>query len=99
MIVYDVAAKELDRESFPQHKIAGLVSGIKFIVLFSQEKPLWWKEINTHKHMHTHECINCAIMQEHTLSLIRLSGKNLLFLAYRYKSIWKILLSLKFSFS
>ena len=28
--------------------IAGLISGIKFIILFSQEKPLRWKEINTH---------------------------------------------------
>ena len=49
MIVYDVATKVLDTESFPQH-IAGLISGITFIVLFSQEKPLRWKEINTHTH-------------------------------------------------
>ena len=48
MIVYDIATKVLDRESFPQHAIADLSSGITFIVLFSQEKPLWWKEINTH---------------------------------------------------
>ena len=40
MIVYDVATKV--------H--AGLVSGITFIVLFSQEKPLRWKQINTHTH-------------------------------------------------
>ena len=56
MIVCDVAAKVLDRESFPQHNIASLISGITFTVLFSQEKPLQWKEIhkNTHKHTHTH---------------------------------------------
>ena len=40
MIVYDVARMVLDTESFPQHNIAGLISGITFIVLFSQEKPL-----------------------------------------------------------
>ena len=40
MIVYDVATKFLDTEVFAQHKIAGLISGITFIVLFSQKKPL-----------------------------------------------------------
>ena len=40
MIVYDVATKVLDTEIFPQHNSAGLISGIKFIDLFSQEKPL-----------------------------------------------------------
>ena len=40
MIVYNVATKVLDTEIFPQHDIAGLISGITF-VLFSQEKPLW----------------------------------------------------------
>ena len=49
MIVYDVATKVRDTESFPQHNIAGLISGITFIVFLSQEKPLSWKEINTHK--------------------------------------------------
>ena len=55
MIAYDVATKLLDTESFPQHIIADMSSGITF-VLFSQEKPLRWKEINTqiHKHTHTH---------------------------------------------
>ena len=50
MIVYDVATKVLDTESFPQH-IAGLISGVTF-VLFSQEKSLWWKGIDTHIHIH-----------------------------------------------
>ena len=54
MIVYDVATKVLDTESFPRHNIAGLISGITFIVLFSQENPLLWKEMNTHTHKHTH---------------------------------------------
>ena len=40
--------KVLDTEIFPDHNIAGLISGIAFIVLFSQEKPLQWKEIYTH---------------------------------------------------
>ena len=58
MIDYDVAIKVLDTESFPQRNITGLISGITFIVLFIQEKPLWWKEINvracTHTHTYTH---------------------------------------------
>ena len=55
--VYDclwVVTKVLDTESFPQHNIASLISGITFIVLFSQEKPLRWKGIHTHTHTHTH---------------------------------------------
>ena len=58
MIVYDVATKERDTESFPQHTIADLNSGITFIVLFNQEKPLQWKEINTHTQTHTHTHIH-----------------------------------------
>ena len=54
MIFYDVATKVLDTESFPQHNIVGLISGITFIILFSQEKRLRWKEIKTHTHTHTH---------------------------------------------
>ena len=54
MIVYDVATKVLDTESFPQHNSAALISGIIFIDLFSHEKPLRCKEINTHTHTHTH---------------------------------------------
>ena len=54
MIVYDVATKVLGTELFPQHNIADLNSVITFIVLFSQEKPLGCKEINTHTHTHTH---------------------------------------------
>ena len=53
MIAYDVATKLLDTESFPQHIIADMSSGITF-VLFSQEKTLRWKEINTHIHKNTH---------------------------------------------
>ena len=52
MIAYDVATKLLDTESFPQHSIAGLISGISFVVLFSQEKPLRWKDTHTHTHTH-----------------------------------------------
>ena len=53
MIVYDVTTKVLDTESFPRYNFAGLISGVTFIVLFSQEKPLRWKEINTHTHTQT----------------------------------------------
>ena len=62
MIAYDVATKLLDTESFSQRNFAGLISGITFIVLLSQEKPLRWKEIHTrarararaHTHTHNH---------------------------------------------
>ena len=40
IIIYNVATKVLDTELFPQHTIADLNSGITFIVLSSQEKPL-----------------------------------------------------------
>ena len=40
MIVYDVVTMVFDTEIFPQQNIAGPISGITFIVLFSQEKPL-----------------------------------------------------------
>ena len=40
MIVCGVATKVLDTEIFPQHKMANLNSGMTFMVLFSQEKPL-----------------------------------------------------------
>ena len=53
MIVFDVATKVLGTEEFLQHNIAELNSGTTLIVLFSQEKPLLWKEINTHTHTHT----------------------------------------------
>ena len=53
MIVYDVVTKVLDTEIFPQGNIAGLISGVTFIILFSQEKPLRGKEINTYTHAHT----------------------------------------------
>ena len=48
MIVHDVATKVLGAVEFPQHNIADLNSGITFIVLLTQEKPLRWKEIKTH---------------------------------------------------
>ena len=48
MIVFEVETKVLDTEIFPQYAIADLNSSITIIVLFSQEKPSWWKEINTH---------------------------------------------------
>ena len=55
MIVYDMATKVPGTEVFPQHHIAGLISGTTFIVLFSQETFLYGerKLINTHTHTHT----------------------------------------------
>ena len=34
MIVYDMVMNVLDTKWFPQHNIAGLISGITFIILF-----------------------------------------------------------------
>ena len=50
MIVYELAAKVLGTEEFPQHNIADLNSGITFIVFISQEKPLGLKEVNRYRH-------------------------------------------------
>ena len=47
MTAYDVVTKVLGTEEFPQHNITDLNSSTTFIVLLSQ-KPLRWKEINTH---------------------------------------------------
>ena len=51
MIVYDVVTKILDTEQFPQHNIAGLISGITFIALF-QSGEAFTVEGNKHKHTH-----------------------------------------------
>ena len=56
MIVHDVATKVLDTKIFHQRTITDLISDIKFIVLFSQKKPLWWKNIDTHRHTQTDTC-------------------------------------------
>ena len=49
MIVYDVATKVLDTELFPQPNIAGLISGITFVVLQSGET-FTVEHTHTHKH-------------------------------------------------
>ena len=54
MIAYDVVTKILDTEKIPQYIMSDLNSGITFIVLFSQEKPLRWMELNTDTHTGTH---------------------------------------------
>ena len=53
MIVYDVAMKALDTKEFPQHNIAGLISGITVIVLFQSGEASTLEE-NKHTHTHTH---------------------------------------------
>ena len=67
MIVYDVTTKELGTESFPQHNITGLISGITFIFLLRQEKPLQCKKTDTHKHTHTytHTCTHVYTIKGH----------------------------------
>ena len=74
MIVYDMVMNVLDTKWFPQHNIAGLISGITFVVLFSQEKPLRWKKINTytytHIHIHTHTHTH-TLTQTHTHKFVK----------------------------
>ena len=54
MIIYDVAKKVFDKETFPRRNIAGLISGFTF-VFFSQEMPVRWKETYTmHAYVHAH---------------------------------------------
>ena len=55
MIVYDVATKVLDTELFPQPNIAGLISGITFVVLQSGET-FTVEHTHTHTHTNTHTC-------------------------------------------
>ena len=52
MIIYDMVMNVLDTKWFPQHNIAGLISGIAFIVLF-QSGEASTVEGNTHTHTHT----------------------------------------------
>ena len=72
MIVYNVATKVLDTESFPQHNIACLIYGITYIVL------LRWEEINTHTHTHTHTHTKHARTHRHVSTKVignMLAGK------------------------
>ena len=43
MIAYDVATEVFGTELLLQYKIVYRISGITFIVFFSQEKPLQWE--------------------------------------------------------
>ena len=57
MNVFDAETKILDTEKFSQHSITDLNSGITFIVLFTQEKPLR----NKHTYRHTMEVKSSCI--------------------------------------
>ena len=50
MIVYDMVMNVLDTKWFPQHNIAGLISGITFIVLFQSGEA---STVEGNKHTHT----------------------------------------------
>ena len=103
MTVYDAATKVLYKKSFPQHSIAGPISGITFIVLFSQEKPLRWKEINTHTHTHTHTHTRTHThTHTHTNSkqLTALCQKNKIICyvpSYHIKTYWNFQLQTSFT--
>ena len=53
--------KFLARSNFLSTTSLACISGSTSIVLFSQEKPLWWTEIHTHTHTHTHISINYIV--------------------------------------
>ena len=61
MIVYDVATRVLDTESFPQHNIAGLISSITFVVLLIQEKG---NAVERNKHTHTNTVASSQLKLE-----------------------------------
>ena len=50
MIVYDMVMNVLDTKRFPQRNIAGLISGITFIVLFQSGEA---STVEGNKHTHT----------------------------------------------
>ena len=51
MNVYDMAMNVLDTKWFPEHNIAGLISGITSIVLFQSGEA---STVEGNKHTHTH---------------------------------------------
>ena len=51
MIVYDVAMKIPETKQFPQHNIAGLISGITFVLFQSGEASM----VGRNKHTHTRD--------------------------------------------
>ena len=57
MIVYDMVMNVLDTKWFPQHSIAGLISGITFIVLFQSEEA---STVEGNKHTET-KCIGSFV--------------------------------------
>ena len=58
MIVYDMVMNVHDTKLFPQHSIAGLISGITFIVLFQSGEA---STVEGNKHTHTQVQINFFI--------------------------------------
>ena len=52
MIVYDMVMNVLDTKWFPQHNIAGLISGITFIVLFQSGEA---STVEGNKHTNTQQ--------------------------------------------
>ena len=62
MIVYNVPTKVLDTEIFPQDKIAGLISGITFILSFQSGEAFTVKgNKHTYTHAHTHTRTHTSI--------------------------------------
>ena len=85
MIAYDVETKVLDTEIFPQQSLTW-TSAITFIVFFSQEKPLRWKEINTpthtrarthtHAHIHAHTYTYTVKTNKQILKITKVAKKD-----------------------
>ena len=59
MIVYDMVMNVLDTKWFPQHDIAGLISGITFIVLFQSGKA---STVGGNKHTHRNAAIEAPLV-------------------------------------
>ena len=74
MIVYDMVMNVLDTKWFPQHNIAGLISGITFVVLF-QSGEASTVEGNTHTHTHT-QVSKCISPSQINLIFIHIQNIN-----------------------
>ena len=102
MTVYDAATKVLYKKSFPQHSIAGLISGITFIVLF-QSGEAFTVEGNKHTHTHTHTHTRTHThTHTHTNSkqLTALCQKNKIICyvpSYHIKTYWNFQLQTSFT--
>ena len=93
MIVYDMVMNVLDTKWFPQHNIAGLISGITFFVLFQSGEA---STVEGNKHTHTHTEISPLIcsanlfLYDNSLRHERVKHWNIMKL---FRKLWNLMAS------